>query len=70
MAGINRQELQQVLINLLVDAAQAMPEGRSLVERYGGGLRVEPGAVGAHFVLDLLSDPVQPPDRDTASGAF
>lgn len=28
--GINRQELQQVIINLLINAIQAMPEGGSL----------------------------------------
>jgi len=117
--GINRQELQQVLINLLVNAAQAMADGgtltlstedwtgplgagvriavsdtgpglgaelrerlfqpfvtgrsegtglglwisRSLVERYGGELRAEPGAAdaqGACFSLLLLCDPVHP----------
>ncbi|MCP5268759.1 MAG: cache domain-containing protein [Zoogloeaceae bacterium] len=30
-AGINRHELQQVLINLIVNAVQAMPEGGSLI---------------------------------------
>ena len=54
LAGINRQELQQVVINLLINAIQAMPEGGRLRLRTRN--RSELVADGRAGVLVEISD--------------
>lgn len=66
--GINRHELQQVLINLIVNAIQAMPDGGTLAlstadwdeEAVARGVRIEVGDTGAGIRpedLDRVFDP-------------
>jgi len=52
-AGINRQELQQVVINLMINAIQAMPEGGRLRLRTRNRTDLESGKTG---VLLEISD--------------
>lgn len=63
-AAINRQELQQVLVNLLVNAAQAMPQGGTLLLRTEDwderGVCLRVADTGPGLPADLLDRPFQP----------
>jgi C4-dicarboxylate-specific signal transduction histidine kinase len=65
---INRNELQQVLINLIVNALQAMPEGGTLL--LASGDREENG-IGGGFVAVADSGPgIAPQDRERLFDPF
>ena len=64
-AAINRQELQQVLVNLLVNAVQAMPEGGELLLQTadwpeGPGLVLTVADTGPGLAPELLGQLFQP----------
>ena len=67
-AGINRQELQQVLVNLIVNAIQAMPEGGTLTLSTSDwtdpqgrpGVRIDVADTGPGFDEGLLRELFQP----------
>ena len=62
LVGINAQELQQVVINLLINAIQAMPEGGTLVLRTHDqvnaqgcpGVTIDVGDTGAGLAPEVL----------------
>lgn len=63
-AAINRQELQQVLVNLMVNAIQAMPEGGTLSLRTAdhgdGGVAIAVADTGVGLAPELLAELFQP----------
>lgn len=67
-AGINRQELQQVLVNLVVNAIHAMPEGGTLLLRSADwqapdgapGVAIEVADTGPGLPEDLMGVLFQP----------
>ena len=62
--AINRQELQQVLVNLMVNAIHAMPAGGQLILRTrdagADGVEVEVADTGPGLPADLLAELFQP----------
>ncbi|MDA8259064.1 MAG: cache domain-containing protein [Betaproteobacteria bacterium] len=65
---INRNELQQVLINLMVNALQAMPEGGTL--RLTTGDREENGVSGGFVAVADSGPGVAPQDRERLFDPF
>ena len=63
-AAVNRQELQQVLINGIVNAIQAMPEGGTLTlasrDAGEGQIEIEIGDTGPGFPHELVSGAFRP----------
>ena len=75
LVGINRQELQQVLINLLVNAAQAMGDGGRLQLATadwdgprGAGVRIDVGDTGPGLSPALMARLFQPFATGRAEG--
>jgi C4-dicarboxylate-specific signal transduction histidine kinase len=65
---VNRNELQQVLINLIVNALQAMPDGGTL--RLATGDREEGGVSGGFVAVGDSGPGVAPQDRERLFDPF
>jgi len=65
---VNRNELQQVLINLIVNALQAMPEGGTL--RLASGDREEGGVKGGFVAVGDSGPGIAPEDRERLFDPF
>ncbi|MDK9705074.1 MAG: cache domain-containing protein [Sulfuritalea sp.] len=65
---VNRNELQQVLINLIVNALQAMPEGGTL--RLTSGDREEGGIQGGFVAVGDSGPGIAPDDRERLFDPF
>ncbi len=66
--SVNRNELQQVLINLMVNALQAMPEGGTL--RLASGDREEGGIRGGYVAVGDSGPGITPEDRERLFDPF
>jgi C4-dicarboxylate-specific signal transduction histidine kinase len=66
--SVNRNELQQVLINLMVNALQAMPEGGTL--RLTSGDREEGGISGGFVAVGDSGPGITPEDRQRLFDPF
>ncbi|MDP1735671.1 MAG: cache domain-containing protein [Sulfuritalea sp.] len=66
--SVNRNELQQVLINLMVNALQAMPEGGTL--RLVSGDREEGGVPGGFVAVGDSGPGITPEDRERLFDPF
>jgi C4-dicarboxylate-specific signal transduction histidine kinase len=66
--SVNRNELQQVLINLMVNALQAMPAGGTL--RLECGDREENGVPGGYVAVADSGEGISPADRERLFDPF
>jgi two-component system NtrC family sensor kinase len=66
--SVNRNELQQVLINLMVNALQAMPDGGTL--RLESGDREENGISGGYVAVADSGQGISPTDRERLFDPF
>jgi signal transduction histidine kinase len=66
--SVNRNELQQVLINLMVNALQAMPAGGTL--RLECGDREESGVPGGYVAVADSGEGISPADRERLFDPF